>query len=72
MHEACYLAGCDGARSTTRHRLGMGFEGGTYDQTFYVADVEASGPAADGELHLSWRRRISWRCWPMAGRGRAA
>ena len=53
VHEACYLAGCDGARSTTRHRLGLGFEGGTYGQTFYVADVEASGPAADGELHLS-------------------
>ncbi|HEV7321460.1 MAG TPA: FAD-dependent monooxygenase [Ensifer sp.] len=48
-----YLAGCDGARSTVRHRLAIDFEGGTYDQTFYVADVEASGPTANGEAHIS-------------------
>lgn len=53
IHEAIYLAGCDGARSTTRHKLGLGFEGGTYEQVFYVADVEASGPAADGEIHIA-------------------
>jgi 2-polyprenyl-6-methoxyphenol hydroxylase-like FAD-dependent oxidoreductase len=51
--EARFLAGCDGARSTTRHRLGAGFEGGTYKHLFYVADVEVSGPAANGEIHLS-------------------
>ncbi|UAX95711.1 FAD-dependent monooxygenase [Ensifer adhaerens] len=50
---ARYLAGCDGARSPVRHKLAIGFEGGTYQQTFYVADVEASGPAANGEVHLS-------------------
>jgi flavin-dependent dehydrogenase len=49
-----YLAGCDGARSLVRQMLlgDAGFPGGTYVQTFYVADVEASGPAADGELHV--------------------
>jgi len=51
--EARYLAGCDGARSPVRHELGAGFEGGTYDQLFYVADVIAGGNAADGEIHLS-------------------
>jgi 2-polyprenyl-6-methoxyphenol hydroxylase-like FAD-dependent oxidoreductase len=54
---ARYLAGCDGARSTVRHRLGAGFEGGTYDQLFYVADVLAEVKSdralADGEIHLS-------------------
>jgi 2-polyprenyl-6-methoxyphenol hydroxylase-like FAD-dependent oxidoreductase len=51
---AQYLAGCDGARSFVRQTLlgDAGFPGGTYVQTFYVADVEASGPAADGELHV--------------------
>ncbi|HTO33966.1 MAG TPA: FAD-dependent monooxygenase, partial [Pararhizobium sp.] len=39
--EARYLAGCDGARSAVRHTLGASFEGGTYEQLFYVADVEA-------------------------------
>jgi 2-polyprenyl-6-methoxyphenol hydroxylase-like FAD-dependent oxidoreductase len=52
-----YLAGCDGAHSPVRHLVGAGFEGGTYDQLFYVADVVAgvnSGPGpADGEIHLS-------------------
>ena len=42
--EAAYLAGCDGARSTVREALGIGFPGGTYEGLFYVADVEASGP----------------------------
>jgi len=51
--EASWLAGCDGARSPVRHGLGAGFEGGTYDQLFYVADVIAGGPAADGQIHLS-------------------
>jgi 2-polyprenyl-6-methoxyphenol hydroxylase-like FAD-dependent oxidoreductase len=39
--EAAYLAGCDGARSTVRETLGIGFPGGTYAHLFYVADVEA-------------------------------
>jgi 2-polyprenyl-6-methoxyphenol hydroxylase-like FAD-dependent oxidoreductase len=43
--EASYLAGCDGARSTVREALGIGFPGGTYDDIFFVADVEGSGPA---------------------------
>jgi 2-polyprenyl-6-methoxyphenol hydroxylase-like FAD-dependent oxidoreductase len=52
-----YLAGCDGAHSPVRHQLGAGFEGGTYDQLFYVADVVAkvnsNHAPADGEIHLS-------------------
>jgi 2-polyprenyl-6-methoxyphenol hydroxylase-like FAD-dependent oxidoreductase len=55
--EARYLAGCDGARSPVRHQLGAGFEGGTYDQLFYVADVLAvarsNGATLDGEIHLA-------------------
>ena len=37
--EAAYLAGCDGAHSTVREILGVGFPGGTYTHLFYVADV---------------------------------
>ena len=36
-----FIAGCDGAHSIVRERLGIGFPGGTYEHTFYVADVEA-------------------------------
>jgi 2-polyprenyl-6-methoxyphenol hydroxylase-like FAD-dependent oxidoreductase len=42
---AHYIAGCDGARSVVRNIVGTGFPGGTYRQVFYVADVEATGPA---------------------------
>lgn len=48
---AAYLAGCDGASSVVRRELGIGFAGGTYSGLFYVADVEASGPATNMELH---------------------
>lgn len=39
--EFAYLCGCDGARSTTREQLGIKFPGGTYQQKFFVADVES-------------------------------
>lgn len=50
--EAAFLAGCDGAHSTVRERLAIGFPGGTYQHRFYVADVEASGKTTNGELHV--------------------
>ena len=50
--EAAYVAGCDGAHSTVRETLGIGFPGGTYAHLFYVADVEARGPPTNGELHV--------------------
>lgn len=49
---ARYIAGCDGARSPVRHATGIDFPGGTYRQIFYVADIEASGPAVNGELNV--------------------
>ena len=50
--EASYLAGCDGAHSAVREGLVIGFPGGTYEHLFYVADVEASGGIASGEIHV--------------------
>ncbi len=67
--EAAYLAGCDGARSTVRHALGVGFPGGTYSDHFYVADVEASGPAADGGLHADLEDAEFLLVFPMKGTG---
>ncbi|MFK3737449.1 FAD-dependent monooxygenase [Massilia sp. TN1-12] len=54
--DAAWLVGCDGAHSKVRHLLGTDFAGGTYDQTFYVADVDVAGPPADGEIHASFER----------------
>lgn len=50
--DVAWLCGADGAHSTVRHGLGVGFPGGTYDQVFYVADVDASGEAARAGLQL--------------------
>jgi 2-polyprenyl-6-methoxyphenol hydroxylase-like FAD-dependent oxidoreductase len=49
--EALHLAGCDGAHSTVREGLQIGFPGGTYNHLFYVADVDAHGAVMNGELH---------------------
>jgi 2-polyprenyl-6-methoxyphenol hydroxylase-like FAD-dependent oxidoreductase len=51
--ETAFLAGCDGAGSAVRKSLGLGFPGDTYQQTFYVADIEASGPPMNGELNIA-------------------
>ena len=51
--EASYLAGCDGASSLTRHQAGGSFEGGTYKQIFYVADVALSGLEPGNEGHIA-------------------
>jgi 2-polyprenyl-6-methoxyphenol hydroxylase-like FAD-dependent oxidoreductase len=69
--EAAYLAGCDGARSTVRELLGAGFPGGTYSHLFYVADVEASGPVMDGELHVALDESDFLAVFPLKGSGRA-
>lgn len=68
--EAEWLAGCDGASSAVRHELGVGFPGGTYSGRFYVADVEARGGAADGELHVDVEEADFALAFPMAGEGR--
>jgi 2-polyprenyl-6-methoxyphenol hydroxylase-like FAD-dependent oxidoreductase len=67
---AAYLAGCDGAHSTVRHTLGTGFAGGNYRQLFYVADVEAEGPAIDGELHVDLDEADFLAVFPLARAGR--
>jgi 2-polyprenyl-6-methoxyphenol hydroxylase-like FAD-dependent oxidoreductase len=41
--ESDWLAGCDGAHSTTRHGLGMEFEGDTIQNDFVLADIHVSG-----------------------------
>ena len=69
--EARYLAGCDGARSFVRDVMRTGFPGGTYRQIFYVADVDATGPALDGELHVDLDEADFLAVFPLARQGRA-
>jgi 2-polyprenyl-6-methoxyphenol hydroxylase-like FAD-dependent oxidoreductase len=68
--QASYLAGCDGARSTVRESLATGFPGGTYSGLFYVADVDAAGPAADGDIHVELDEADFLAVFPLKGTGR--
>src|ERR1700739_1967958 len=68
--EAIYIAGCDGARSKVRETIGTGFPGGTDRHVVYVADVEASGAALDGELHIDLDEADFVAVFPLAGQGR--
>jgi 2-polyprenyl-6-methoxyphenol hydroxylase-like FAD-dependent oxidoreductase len=68
---ARYIAGCDGAHSIVRHALGIEFGGGTYSHLFYVADVEASGPTMNGELHIAFDDADFLACFPLDGTSHA-
>jgi 2-polyprenyl-6-methoxyphenol hydroxylase-like FAD-dependent oxidoreductase len=69
--EVPYLAGCDGAHSTVRETLGIGFPGGTYEHQFYVADVEARGPQMDRQLHASLDEAEFILLFPLKREGHA-
>lgn len=66
-----FIAGCDGSHSVVRKDLGIEFPGGVYDQMFYVADIEGSGPAINGELNVCLDNSDFLAIFPLAGTGRA-
>ena len=47
-----YLAGCDGAKSPTRHALGLAFEGSTFERMFFVADAQVDWEFTHDALHV--------------------
>jgi 2-polyprenyl-6-methoxyphenol hydroxylase-like FAD-dependent oxidoreductase len=67
--EASFLAGCDGASSTVRRAITPVFPGGTYSHVFYVADVDASGPATDQEIHIDLEAADFVAVFPLPQRG---
>jgi 2-polyprenyl-6-methoxyphenol hydroxylase-like FAD-dependent oxidoreductase len=78
-----YLVGCDGAHSSVRRLAGIPFEGGSYPQTFVLADLEVDGPlerdaahafiAATGMLFFfPLGRPASWRMLGMRPTGPGA
>jgi 2-polyprenyl-6-methoxyphenol hydroxylase-like FAD-dependent oxidoreductase len=69
--QAAYIAGCDGASSRLREIMGTGFPGGTYEHVFYVADVDAAGPALNGDLHVDLDESDFLAVFPLNGTGRA-
>jgi 2-polyprenyl-6-methoxyphenol hydroxylase-like FAD-dependent oxidoreductase len=69
--QAAYIAGCDGAHSMVRETLQIGFPGGIYAHLFYVADVEASGTAMNGEVNVGLDTREFLAVFPLKSEGRA-
>jgi hypothetical protein len=69
--EAAYLAGCDGAHSTVRETLKIDFPGGEYSHLFYVADVEGSGAATNGEIHVGLDAADFLAVFPLKAKGHA-
>src|SRR5258708_17282697 len=68
---AAFIAGCDGAHSVVREALGIGFPGGTYAHLFYVAAVESSGAAMNGEVHVGLDTTDFLAVFPLKGEGHA-
>ncbi len=49
---ARYLIGADGMHSTVREHAGIAFEGGSYGESFVLADVRLAGAALHDEVAL--------------------
>ena len=69
--EAAYIAGCDGAHSSVREALKIGFPGGAYAHLFYVADVEGTGATMNGEVHVALDKTDFLAVFPLKSEGRA-
>jgi len=67
--EFAYICGCDGAHSTVRQNLGLGFPGGTYEQLFYVADAQAEGLAFDEAVNACISRDSFIVAFPVRSSG---
>lgn len=68
--EANYLAGCDGAHSIVRQKLDVGFPGGTYEETYYVADIIATGAFDHDEINLALDKVDFLAMFPFKGEGK--
>ncbi|WP_423391782.1 FAD-dependent monooxygenase [Burkholderia sp. LMG 21824] len=62
-----YLIAADGAHSTVRHLLGLGFTGHAFEQTFLLADFAAIPDWPDEEIHLFTTPEGIAGLFPMGG-----
>jgi 2-polyprenyl-6-methoxyphenol hydroxylase-like FAD-dependent oxidoreductase len=67
--EFSYLCGCDGARSTVREHLKIGFPGGTYQQIFFVADVHLQGIDFGNDVNLCLNSTAFCLVFPVRSSG---
>ena len=68
--EAKYLIGCDGAKSQTRHALGLELEGSTFERIFYVADAQVDWHLSHDALHVCLSKDSFVVFFPLKGEKR--
>ncbi|MDU8910221.1 FAD-dependent oxidoreductase [Aestuariicoccus sp. MJ-SS9] len=52
--EAAWLCACDGAKSPTRDRMGLPFEGQTFEEHFLIVDVEMAESPFGSDVPERW------------------
>lgn len=62
---AAWMIGCDGARSTVRTQLELGFDGSTYDEHFLLADVKIAWDVRDDRISTWLSEDGLVACFPM-------
>jgi FAD binding domain-containing protein len=67
----CYLCGCDGAHSTVREGIKVGFAGGSSPQRLFVADVCLTGERSEGEIDGFLGEESFYGIFPMPGESHA-
>jgi 2-polyprenyl-6-methoxyphenol hydroxylase-like FAD-dependent oxidoreductase len=68
---AAWLVGCDGAHSTVRKGLDLAFEGDTYEDRFFLADVKIAWDTRDDRVTTYFAEDGLVACFPLpAGRWR--
>ncbi|MGB3682210.1 MAG: FAD-dependent monooxygenase [Rubrobacteraceae bacterium] len=65
--EAEWVVGADGASSPVRHSLGLEFEGDTYEQTLFLADLEMEGELGDHRVYIDFTPASFYGLFPMPG-----
>jgi 2-polyprenyl-6-methoxyphenol hydroxylase-like FAD-dependent oxidoreductase len=65
--EARYVVGCDGAHSTVRKLVGLGFTGDTYDEKLLLADVKLAWSEPDDVITSFFAKDGLLACFPMGG-----
>ena len=68
--EAAWVIGADGARSVVRESLGLNLEGETYDNGFFLADVDMEWDKGHEDLYLDLTDAGFLAFFPMRGEGR--
>jgi 2-polyprenyl-6-methoxyphenol hydroxylase-like FAD-dependent oxidoreductase len=68
--EAGWVVGADGASSPVRHSLGLGFEGDTYEQALFLADVEMEWDYGSRQVSIDMTRGGFYGFFPMPGENR--